>query len=131
MPDRNPTFAQGIARPVQQDGHGSLRTVIGDDYLTMLVQIMVQDCESNNPFQQDLGVGVDAVFGLDSDIAWKGLVRRRLEAEFRIFNKLNLAKFGSLEFRQGDVEGEYLAVVKFRSIETNTDLEVTTTVRST
>lgn len=129
MAERSPLFAQGIARPVRPNGSGGLMSIIGDDYLIQLVQVMVADCASDNPFQQDLGVGVDAIFGLAGDSAWKAVIRRKLLAEFKRLKDANLAVFGSLDFLPGN-DGEYEAVVKFRSVETNTELEVSTTIRS-
>lgn len=130
MADRAPLFAQGIARPVAPNGSGALRAIQGDAYLSQIVEIMVSECESDNPFQQGLGVGADAVFAVDDDPSWKAVIRRKLEAEFKKLANANLAVFGSLIF-QTQVSGEYTAIVKFRSIETNTDLEVSTTIRST
>ena len=97
----------------------------GDDLITQYVRVYGSDWNNDNPYNQDGGIGVDAVFEVADSPAWRGVVRRKMTEMFRLYlERTNLAKLKDIAFRQ-DTEGEVAMDVRFRSIESDEELAVT------
>jgi len=115
--------ASGLAMPVAIGGDGGLKLLAGDEYITQLVRTYAADCDSDNPFQ-DVGIGLEAVFQLSSDGAWKGQVRRKLQQMFKLYlGRTNLAVLKSVSFEKGE-NGENTMNVVFISVESNEELAI-------
>lgn len=121
-------YSQGIMVPVQPGRTGGFRLVRGDDYITQLILVLAGDADSENPFQ-DEGIGLRAVFANLSDPAWRSEVKAQIEVVFDVLHRDNLAKLADVSFLQGVVTGEVVVRISYLSLETNTVLEVETTVR--
>lgn len=125
MPNTSVTGeASGLALPFQASGEGGLKVMTGDEYIIQLVRTYAADCDSDNPFQNDMGIGLEAVFQVSSDPAWKGQVRRKMQQMFKQYlERTNLAVLKSVNFTK-DTEGEETMNVVFISVESNEELAV-------
>lgn len=124
------SFTGGIQVPVQPSGTGGLRLLDADAYIEQTVRVLCGDGDSDNPFNDGVGVGASAVFANASDTAWRSKTRNEIQEVFKDLQRANLAKLIGLELAPSrDVPEEYEARVKFLSIETNTILEVETPLR--
>jgi len=124
MPNTNVTGeASGLALPFAPSGEGGIKVLYGDEYILQLVRTYAADCDSDNPFQ-DVGIGLEAVFQLSSDGAWKGQVRRKLQQMFKLYlERTNLAVLKSVSFEKGE-EGVDTMNVVFISVESNEELAI-------
>jgi len=124
MPNTNVAGeASGLALPFAASGEGGLQVLYGDEYILQLVRTYAADCDSDNPFQ-DVGIGLEAVFQVSSAAAWKGQVRRKMQAMFRLYlERTNLAVLKSVSFAKTE-EGEDTMNVIFISIESNEELAI-------
>jgi len=130
MPNERQLYSGGLRAPIRPSHTGGFEVISGDDYIIQLIQMHVADSDSDNPFQ-DIGFGLNAVFANLSDQGFMGQARYRTELLFRNLQKANIAKLMELTFADGEQEGESQMTIKFLSLETNTEREVTTTVRRT
>lgn len=129
-----PLFAQGLAVPVKADASGGFARSKSDNYISQIIETNAGDTDSENPFQIDLGAGIQAVFANVSEGAFKALQKRKIEQIFKNLSAAKLATLKSISFRdreEGEPEGNFYMIVKWRSLETNTDQEVETTLRKT
>ena len=124
-------FSGGIQVPVQSDSTGGLRLLSGDEYVIQTVRILCGDGDSDNPFNTGVGVGHSAVFQAAGDTAWKTKARQEIEDVFRDLERAQVAKLRGVSLVQSNVPEEFEALVEFLSIETNTTLEIDTTIRRT
>lgn len=122
-------FSGGIQVPFSSSATGGVRILEGDEYLLQLVRTLCGDGDSDNPFNDGAGVGAGAIFQNVSDFAWKAKVRQEIEDVFKVLQKANLAKLRGIEIGPTADASEYAVIVAFLSIETNTTLEVDTSVR--
>lgn len=105
--------------------------ICGDDYIIQTLRLRSGAVSSENPFQDD-GIGIRAVFQNISDPGWIAQQRRQIELIFKQFERNNLAKLRSVSFKPSTTDpSEFEAIIRFLSIETNTEREVPITVRRT
>jgi len=124
MPNANVAGeASGLALPFAASGEGGAKVLYGDELILQYVRTYAADCDSDNPFQ-DLGIGLEAVFQISSDPAWKGQVRRKMRRMFRLYlERTNLATLKSISFDKTE-EGVDTMNVVFISIESNEELAI-------
>jgi hypothetical protein len=82
----------GIASPLASNGRGGLLRSSGEGQLKKIIRNNLQDCDSDNPFQSDLGIGNGHIFGLNNEDAQSEL-RIRIKA---LFKRLSLENRASL-----------------------------------
>lgn len=124
-------FSSGILIPFQANGAGGIKLVDGDDYLRQIVRVRVAPGNSDNPFLS-FGIADDAVFQNVSDTGWRSVIRRRIENFFQTLQRAQLVKLLSVAFQPSTTSPEeFDAVIRFLSIETNTEQEVKTPIRRT
>lgn len=92
----------GIAIPFSADGRGRLALVSGENQLRKLIILNLSDCDSANPYQDDLGIGADMVFAIAS-VKLRADVKRRATLLFRrlqLSDRARLAEPPSFETDQ-------------------------------
>lgn len=110
--------------PFAASGSGGLQMLSGDDLILQYIKTYAADCDSDNPFQSDLGIGSQPIFANSADSAWKGQVRRKIEQMFRLYlERTNLARLRSLTFSVGE-DGEDILDIKYLSIESDEDQSI-------
>jgi len=122
-------MATGIAIPFQANGRGRLLLVSGEDQLRKIILLNLMNLESDNPFQQDIGLGGEMIFAVQSN-ELKGELRRRVNAFFRrlqLQNRARLAKPPVFEERPESQELEM--IISYINLEDNkpSDLAITFT----
>lgn len=124
MPNANVAGeASGLALPFAASGEGGLAVLYGDEYILQLVRTYAADCDSDNPFQ-DIGIGLEAVFQLSSDGAWKGQIRRKMQQMFKLYlERTNLAVLKDVSFAKTEDGVDTMNVV-FISVESNEELAI-------
>ena len=129
MPDQS-QFTGGLQAPLQANGSGGFRRLEGDEYLSQTIAILCGSGESDNPFNDGVGVGASAIFANASDLAWRAKTRREIEDVFRDLERARLAKLRSVDFLPSeDDPAETVVSIRYLSIETNTEQEVQTSLR--
>lgn len=107
----------GIDSPMDSDGRGGLKRSTGLDQLKKLIRNNLQDCDSENPFQDDLGLGSQHIFELNNEDAQSDL-RVRIKALFKRLSLENRASLdGPITFTS--VDGEMTADVSYINLEEN------------
>ena len=129
MPTEQNPFSGGIAVPFSPDNRGGVAMVFGDDYVAQLIRVLASNSETDNPFL-DPGIAVSAIFQRVSDPAWQGQVRQEIEDVFGDLQRAQIAKLLSIEMAPSEEDpNEFVASVRYLSIETNTEQQVETTIR--
>lgn len=129
MPSEANPFSGGIAVPFSPDNRGGVAVIFGDDYIAQLIRGLAANSESDNPFL-NAGVALSAIFQNVSDPAWQGQVRREITNIFDDLHRAQIAKLLSVKMAVSETDpNEYVAQVRYLSIETNTEQQVDTTIR--
>ena len=125
---RFPNFSGGIMVPVQAGASGGFKLLFGDEYLLQLVRTRAGVVTSNNPFQE-VGIAARAVFQNISDPGWVARHRFEIQRMFVQFERAQLARLKSIDMAPHESNpAEYVATIKFVSIETESELEVQTSI---
>lgn len=112
----------GIALPVGVNTHGGVRLVMGDEQAQKIIGLALSDLDSDNAFQQGIGLGADLVFDPASP-TFRAKVRQRLFNIFEEFERLKLFRLVRRSIRWTKaVEGEQ--TLEFAFINLETDLTV-------
>lgn len=121
-------FSGGMMVPAQPGQDGGFKLVAGDDYLFQLISVLASDCDSDNPFL-NIGLGLGAVFQNLSDPGWQAQQNQKIRDVFQDLQRAQIAKLLSVDFVPGLQPGEMTATVRYLSIETGRERELTTTLR--
>jgi hypothetical protein len=121
-------FSGGMMVPPQPGQDGGFKLIAGDDYLFQLISILASDCDSDNPFLT-IGLGLGAVFQNLSETGWRAQQTRKIQDVFQDLQRAQIAKFLSIDFGPGTEPGEMVATVRYLSIETGRERELTTNLR--
>lgn len=121
-------FSGGIQLPVRASQGGGFRLLSGDDYIAQLIALQAGDGDSENPFL-DVGFALTAVFANLSDGAWKAQQQRKITELFARLQRAQLAKLVSTAWSSGPKPGEYTVLIRYLSIETNSENETPITLR--
>ena len=129
MPTEQNPFSGGIAVPFAPDSTGGVAKVFGDEYVSQLIQVLASNSEADNPYL-DAGVALSAIFQNVSDPAWQGQVRQEIEDVFNQLQRAQIAKLLSIQMAPSEKDpNEFVASIRYLSIETNTEQQVDTTIR--
>jgi len=124
-------FSGGMAVPFSPDNRGGIALIDGDDYISQLIRGLTSNSESDNPFLE-AGVAISAIFQNVSDPAWQGQVRQGIEEVFADLRRAQIAKLLSIQMAPSEEDpNEFVASIRYLSIETNTEQQVDTTIRRT
>jgi hypothetical protein len=112
-------MARGIALPIRPDRNGRVVTVMGDEEASKIILTAMGNCENENPFQQELGLGDRHIFDIMSPM-FKGNVIGRLVTIFREFEAQDLYRleYGSIQWSQ---EGPGVTTLTFSYVNLETD----------
>jgi len=110
----------GLALPVGVDKTGGAALVSGEDNDQKLIYTALSDCDNENAFQQDIGLGGDIVFDVN-DSKIRARVLRKLIAIFDDFETNHKYKLltESIEWEESTPEG--VLVLKFKYLNLETD----------
>lgn len=115
---------RAIAVPVSGDGRGRLSLVSGEDQLRKMIMLNLQDLESSNPFQGDIGMGGDMLLTNNTE-AIQPELKRRINSLFRrlqLEDRARLAK--AVSFKIVPETQELEAFVGYVNLEENKPAEV-------
>ncbi len=123
-------FTGGLQLPLQPSRSGGLRLLSGDEYITQLIQSLVADDESDNPFLE-IGLTIGTIFANLSDGGWRAQQQKRIKDLFLELERAQIAKLKSATFGDtaGNEPGTHQVTILYYSIETDTEQQVITTVR--
>jgi hypothetical protein len=82
-------MGRGLQLPIGVGPGGGSVVIDGDEQAAKIIWTALSDCDNDNAFQQDIGLGVDMVFDVQSPES-RGKILRRLYAIFRDFERNNL-----------------------------------------
>jgi len=111
-------MARGLKVPVGVDATGGTAWVSGEENDRKTIFTALGDCDSENAFQQELGLGVDMIFDpLDETV--RARILRRLKDIFRIFEEADRYKLlpETISWTEGD--GELTLEFKYLNLETD------------
>jgi hypothetical protein len=131
MPEFSGLFSGGIALPFGPDNRGGVALIEGDEYISQLIRVLASNGDSENPFL-DVGIGLRAIFQNLDDPAYQAQLRREIEAVFDDLRRAQIAKLLSVSFAPSDDPNnpaEFIATVRYLSIETATEQQVDTPIR--
>jgi hypothetical protein len=130
FPKTSELFSGGISTPFRGNAQGGVQMLYGDEYVKKAIEVLVSDCDSDNPFQRGLGIALDNIFQIKGDARWQGRTRAQIVQLFtNYFEPANIARLINVEFQDLGVggvasEGEVTVVVNFIAIESNTRQQV-------
>ena len=79
-------MAKGLSVPIGVDGTGGTLWVEGEPNDRKTIMTSLGDCESENAFQQDLGLGAEMVFA-NSTVDLRSSIMRRVKSIFLEFRR--------------------------------------------
>ena len=122
---------KGLKIPVGVDVHGGAAMLDGDQMNTQDIKTALSDCDNENAFQQEVGLGSGMIFDVD-DNTIRARIMRKVEAIFSKFEReirFRLLRH-TIEWTSGDgelnLEFQYLDI---ESDETNTFAKTFATTR--
>jgi hypothetical protein len=109
---------RGLKLPVGVDGTGGTAMVDGEEENRKIIWSALSDCDNDNAFQQDLGLGSSMVFGI-KDAGVRARILDRVTDIFRIFEALQRfrLKRESVAWRKAD--GELILEFKYLDLESD------------
>lgn len=109
---------KGLAVPVGVTPSGSTKMDDGEANDQNVLYTSLSDCDNDNAFQQDLGLGQDVVFGVPNE-QLKAMVRRRLTLVFSYWE--NEERFRLMPETINWIEAEGSLTLEFRYLNLETD----------
>lgn len=113
-------MAKGLALPVGVTSAGGARLSERDEHADQIIFTALSDNDNRNAFQQDLGLGIDMIFGVES-AALRAQILRRITNIFRTFEQLELFKLvsESIEFNSNPGTGDLDLTFKYINLESD------------
>ena len=114
-------MTRGLALPLGVNVGGGARLVERDEQASKIITMALSDNDNRNAFQQDLGLGADMVFAIESP-ALRAQILRRLTNVFREFEQQELFKLvtDTVEFSSGSVgSGDLNLTFKYINLESD------------
>ncbi len=111
-------MARGLAIPIGVDITGGAAWVSGEKNDRKTIFTALGDCDSENAFRQELGLGIGMVFDI-SDETVRALILRRLVAIFRVFEEGDRYKLLTEAISWSQNEGELTLQFKYLNLETD------------
>lgn len=99
--------------------NGKLKTIYGKDAVQQIVMFALSPSDNSNPFQQQIGIGYDAVFTDERNI---GIIYTRVERIMTRLETQNIAKLvpGGIDI-QNMTDGEFSVKIKYVDLETDSE----------
>lgn len=120
----------GLALPLREDSVGGFATVEGEDFVRQVLMIACQPCESLNPFQQELGVPEEMIFGIPA----AGLLAKMKIRLQKLFDQQlrpqGLAHLQSADVVRSKTEGLYELRILYVDLTTRRPGQVDVPIRS-
>lgn len=112
-------MATGLRIPVGVDGTGGAALTSGDAQDRKIIMTALGDNESENAFQQDIGLGSFMIFDVDAPDVQAQVLRRirRIFQEFRAQQRFKLLD-DTVKFKK-EAEGELAIEFKYRNLESD------------
>lgn len=112
-------MSSGLRIPVGVNRQGGTSTVEGDDQADKIIRLALSDNDSDNAFQQGIGLGSAAIFSLRNP-SFRSLVSVKLTEIFEAFERARLFKLvrTSLRFEAGG-PGEQIVRFDFINLESD------------
>lgn len=121
-------MATGLSLPIRAI-NGRAARATGEDHLRKLIMTACADCDSANPYQEDLGIDTQIVFALHAEQV-KAFARRRITDAFDRLKAAGLAELrGPPSFSKLN-EGEMVCSIQYINLETTEKQELELVGRS-
>ena len=117
-------MARGLNIPVGVSPSGGALVIEGDLKARQLISTALSDNDSNNAFQQNIGLGQRMIFGLQG-AALKAEIKRRLDAIFNDFEEAKLFQLDKQSVKFTEIPGSQILELKFNFVNLESD-EVST-----
>lgn len=113
-------MASGLRLPVGVGANGGAAIVSGDAQATKIIWTALSDCDNQNAFQQDLGLGSDLVFDAPES-ANRGKIIRKLYAIFDEFERDMLYRLerGTIQFEHDPRTQELVLSFQYINLESD------------
>ena len=113
-------MSKGLALPVGVNVAGGALLIDRDEQADKIIFTALSDNDNRNAFQQDIGLGADMVFDVESP-ALRAKVLRRVVNIFRSFEQLLLYKLvvESIKFESDSVAGDLSMEFKYINLESD------------
>ena len=123
-------MSKGLRIPLGVNATGGTATVEGDEQASKIILMALGDNDSDNAFQQDLGLGSRAVFRLNS-ASFRAWVENRIKTLFEEFERLRLYKLDetTVEWSRPG-EGEARIDFKYLNMESDEEQSFAKTFKS-
>ena len=110
----------GLALPIGVSASGGVKLVDGDDNDKKIIALALGSDDNENAFQQDIGLGIDMIFGI-SDPGIRGRIINRLKAIFRNFQaQQRFSLFtASIKFTEDSKTQELILEFKYLNLESD------------
>lgn len=115
----------GLSLPVGPTKLGRSALAHGEVHVQKILVIALNDCDNENPFQQDRGLGNGMIFEVSSE-ELRAKVQRRLVEIFRAFEESELYRLDDESIRWEEaVAGELSLTLKYIDLESDEEREFT------
>lgn len=111
-------MATGLTIPVSVSPSGGFATSSGKDHDSDIIRSALGSDENENSFQQNLGLGEQAIFDINDELARASIITR-LRAIFARFETLKRYKLLENTIEWMDLEGEQVLTFKYVNLETD------------
>lgn len=108
---------KGLSIPLRATAAGRSAISVGDDHASKIIEVALSDCENNNAFQQDDGLG-NVAFEISDDV-FKGRIRVRLTKLFRELETALLYRLEPETIAWEDGEGETTLTFSYTNLESD------------
>lgn len=126
-------MARGLRIPVGVNRAGGAAMVEGDAHKRQVISTALSSGESANAFQQNVNLGDDMIFGVDTP-RFRAAILRRLSAIFVEFERQRLFRLmkETIEWSRDEDEGELVLGFQYLDIESDEpkDFRKTFTLRA-
>lgn len=111
-------MATGLTIPVTVSSNGGFAMSSGSDHDNDIIAAALASDENDNSFQQNLGVGEQAIFDINDELS-RASILTRLRAVFNRFETQKRYKLLENSIRWMDQEGEQILVCQYVNLETD------------
>lgn len=110
----------GLALPITATRVGRSARDEGDDHAAKILMIALSDCDNDNAFQQDRGLGSSMVFEVSTE-SLKAKILARIRTVFDDLERALLFKLveSSIQWSEGPVQGELTMSLRYIDLESD------------
>lgn len=109
---------RGLQLPVGVDGTGGTAMTDSEEENKKIIWCALSDCDNDNAFQQDLGIGSAMVFGM-KDAGSRARILDRVTDIFRTFEALQRFRLKRETVKWRSREGEQILEFKYLDLESD------------